>query len=223
MIVYRISNNVNNKIYIGCTKQTLKERIKNHKNHSKTICKHEIHKAINEIGFDNFNFEILYEGQDGKEKENYFIDKFISEGFELYNKNTKSNISKVFYSKDLKTGEIEKYYKINSKIYNPARVSDILNMKKTIINEKSYARFSYKNKVWSYENNDEVWNELIKANNCKKSMCSKKKIMNLDTGEIFDSLQEASLANGAKRRSTSISNAIKNGYKAFGYRWKTVE
>lgn len=222
MIVYKISNNFNKKIYIGCTKQTLKKRIATHKSFSKNVVKSEIHKAMNEMGFDNFKFKILYEGEQGRDKENYYIKKYLKDGYELYNKNIKSNISKLFYSKDITTGEIEEYYKVDYKKFNPARVSEVLN-KKNVDKKTKYKRFSYKNKVWSYENNEIIWNKLLKANYFKNSMCSKKKVMNIDTGEIFNSIQEASLAYGAKKRSSSITNAIKNNYKAFGYRWKTVD
>jgi len=56
MIVYKIQNKINGKIYIGQTIKTLDERMKGHllkKNN------HAIHRAIKKYGIENFNFETM--------------------------------------------------------------------------------------------------------------------------------------------------------------------
>lgn len=63
MIVYKISNNFNNKVYIGATKRSLKERWKEH-----CTCgekggghAHELYREMHEHGIENFKIEILKE------------------------------------------------------------------------------------------------------------------------------------------------------------------
>lgn len=55
MIIYKISNNINNKIYIGQTTKTLKKRWSDHYWGNRTV----ISKAIRKYGRENFNIEII--------------------------------------------------------------------------------------------------------------------------------------------------------------------
>ena len=80
--IYKITNLVNNKIYIGQSKN-IEQRWKEHIRHSKNehnAKKTYIHKAINKYGKDNFKFEVLeeckFEELDKKECE--YIAKFKS-------------------------------------------------------------------------------------------------------------------------------------------------
>lgn len=54
--IYKITNLVNGKIYIGQTKQTLNERWREHKVHSKTL-NYSLYKVMRKYGIDNFKFE----------------------------------------------------------------------------------------------------------------------------------------------------------------------
>lgn len=80
MIVYLITNLINNKKYVGYTQKSLEERIKIHvyKSNSK-LNKHYFYllpMAIRKYGIDNFKSEIIYETDDLNdvlEKEIYFI------------------------------------------------------------------------------------------------------------------------------------------------------
>lgn len=65
MIVYKIENLINGKIYVGQTKKSLEKRIEQHK-HNKKSC---IGKAIQEYGFENFHSEVI-ENCDSAEKLN---------------------------------------------------------------------------------------------------------------------------------------------------------
>lgn len=60
MIIYRIRNKINNKVYIGQTVQTLNNRKTQHK-HDSLRAKYPINFAIAKYGFDNFTFEIIHE------------------------------------------------------------------------------------------------------------------------------------------------------------------
>jgi group I intron endonuclease len=76
MIVYKITNLINGKCYIGSTTKTLANRKYGHIRESKYRCKHVIHKALRKYGEDNFKWEILCKCLSIKEiqkKEAYFI------------------------------------------------------------------------------------------------------------------------------------------------------
>lgn len=59
MLIYKITNTLNNKVYIGQTVNSLRERRNSHKTQSK-ISLYPIHKAIREYGWENFEWEILH-------------------------------------------------------------------------------------------------------------------------------------------------------------------
>lgn len=58
-IIYKITNLINGKIYIGQTIQKFSKRIKDYKGDYKRY-NYGIHAAIRKYGFDNFKFEILH-------------------------------------------------------------------------------------------------------------------------------------------------------------------
>ena len=61
--LYKITNLVNNKSYIGITKLTLDQRLLIHISHSKNP-KYPIQYAINKYGSENFSIELLNESED---------------------------------------------------------------------------------------------------------------------------------------------------------------
>ena len=81
MYVYKITNNINNKIYIGIT-NNYKKRWSNEKSNSKNPAKQQvITRAIAKYGADNFNFEILFSNLSIEEaciKEAQLIQQFNS-------------------------------------------------------------------------------------------------------------------------------------------------
>jgi len=82
MIVYKATNKVNGKVYIGITSATLEKRIKQHEERSRTQ-KHnyKFYNAIRKYGIDSFNFEAIDMARDQTElqsKEIYWIKYFNS-------------------------------------------------------------------------------------------------------------------------------------------------
>ena len=84
MLIYMITNRINNKIYIGQTTNTLKERIYNYKKeyNYKLAKDRPILRAMRKYGFDNFIFSIVENNinsqQELDEKERYYIQKYQS-------------------------------------------------------------------------------------------------------------------------------------------------
>lgn len=78
MLIYKIYNTINDKIYIGQTTQTLKERIHNYKEEVK-FSKHlrPIIAAMRKYGFENFYFEILEDQIQTKEELDLAEQKYI--------------------------------------------------------------------------------------------------------------------------------------------------
>lgn len=58
MIVYKATNILNGKVYIGITMKTLKHRISIHKKDAKSKNTY-FYRAINKYGFENFRWEII--------------------------------------------------------------------------------------------------------------------------------------------------------------------
>jgi len=79
--IYKITNLVNNKIYIGLTTQEVWNRYLNHLSEARCGSKWPIHRAIRKYGKENFKLEILAsleENQDLYELEKYYIKMYNS-------------------------------------------------------------------------------------------------------------------------------------------------
>ena len=86
--IYKITNTVNNKSYIGKTTKSLKERIINHFYSSKYNSECYIHRAIRKYGKANFKIEIIEEVNNINlidEKEIYWISYYntLKEGYNM--------------------------------------------------------------------------------------------------------------------------------------------
>ena len=75
--IYKITNSINNKIYIGKTSYSVEERFKQHiKDSKKKRCeKRPLYNAMNKYGIDNFTVETIgeYPEEQLNEKEQYWI------------------------------------------------------------------------------------------------------------------------------------------------------
>lgn len=81
MIIYKITNLVNNKVYIGQTIKTLNKRWKNHLDAARKNDHKHLYQAINYYGKDNFKIEIIDDAATIDElnrKENYWVNYYNS-------------------------------------------------------------------------------------------------------------------------------------------------
>lgn len=202
MIIYKITNKINNKIYIGQTIRTLEERVKEHKR--KKNC--SLYKAFNKYGIENFDFEIIEKcnsTEEMNEKEIYWIkyyDCLMPKGYNLCegggqtNGYTHKEESKIKMSKNR-----GRYYGENNPFYGKTHTLE-------------------QKQKWSKERKGK---DLSKA--IEKSIKSRqRKVINLDTMEIFNSIKEASEKYNLK--DTHITRVCKGKRnKTGGYRWQYLE
>lgn len=120
-IIYKVTNNINQKVYIGKTSRTLEERKKEHISHIKSE-NYYFHNALRKYGVENFTWEIIEEVEQEleNERERYWIEYYQSyenkdkgynltpggEGYKL-SEETKQKISKANTGK-VRTPEMRK-------------------------------------------------------------------------------------------------------------------
>ena len=75
MLVYKMTNQINDKVYVGSTKSCLARRLSQHRCSCKDG-KSQLYQAMRELGADKFNIELLVECDDLRKREQMFIDAF---------------------------------------------------------------------------------------------------------------------------------------------------
>jgi group I intron endonuclease len=81
MIVYKITNKINGKVYIGQTSRTLKARWEQHIRNANKGTKTKFYNALRKYGADNFTVETLcraYSNEELNDLEIYYIHKYDS-------------------------------------------------------------------------------------------------------------------------------------------------
>ena len=82
MLIYKITNDVNDKIYIGQTTKTLEDRILTHRNSYVCNCDTYLYNAMHKYGWEKFHFEVIDESPTTQEEldqlEAYYIEKYDS-------------------------------------------------------------------------------------------------------------------------------------------------
>lgn len=78
--IYKIVNEINDKIYIGKTEFSIEKRFKEHcKDFSKERCKDRpLYRAMNKYGIENFHVELIEETDNPEDRETYWIEYFGS-------------------------------------------------------------------------------------------------------------------------------------------------
>ena len=204
-LIYKITNLINDKIYVGKTTKTLEKRFQWHYIDSKkNKCKNRpLYQDINKFGIDNFSIELLEEVENNPdEREIYWIDKLnsrIPNGYnialggegkklvtkeeenkiiELYNNNKTIEEIKVIVKRDLET------------------ISNIL--KKHNISISKGWEYAAK-KIGQYDDN---WNLI----------------------SVYDNIKEVEKELSGGNSHGHISECAKGKRKkAYGYHWKYID
>lgn len=71
--IYKITNDINNKVYIGKTNQNIQKRFQQHLNDSKRpdIQNRPLYKAMNKYGLQYFHIELIEETDKPEDREKY--------------------------------------------------------------------------------------------------------------------------------------------------------
>lgn len=225
MIVYKITNLLNSKIYIGCTTKDIHKRFYQHFAHRKgnTV----IGKAFIKYGRDNFIIEEL-EKCDSREnmfdREKYWIEKLKSNenGYNLTNggdcgpikmgdENWNYSKKNLYLSKlcsERKGKSYEELYGIDKANEIKQKISEVAE-KRRWADETKVKMSESRKKAWDDGKYTNIGEVISKAKQGKIS--SKRiKIKCLNNGEIYDSYTEAAQKLNLKKG--NVSNVVNKKY-----------
>lgn len=242
-IVYKITNLINSKVYIGIT-SWINKRIGDHIRYSKNVnskCRMYLHRAISKYGFNNFTFEIIEivnSREELNQKEIYWINFYKSTnsvfGYNL-TKGGKSNypseqtiLKKVKSSKKIKVAQYDlsgKYIKSFESVKEASRQldisdSDIHRCHKNKWNRNNFMFRKFEKepllRIEPYVNN-KGYNlvELTKGKLPYNAISCKAE--NLKTGEIYQAQSLLELSKKMVVNRTTIFKILKNKNNK---RWK---
>ena len=204
--IYKITNRINNKVYIGKTITSVSERFSKHKYDAvNKLDNSYIHNAMRKYGIDNFSIDIIEECEESKiyEQERFWI-KFYhsyenpSKGYNL----TPGGEGVAKYDKEI----IQILW---NKGYNQTEISEIVGChRKTVL--------KYILDITSCEERQ----KKKQGNNKKRAIMLDKNT--LEIIKIFDSITAATnFLNKNQKAGSAISQVCKGNRKtAYGYKWK---
>lgn len=214
MIIYKITNQINNKVYIGQTIKTLEERWKQHLRLTRNKDHKHLYEAINKYGKDNFTIEIIDRAQDINElneKEKYWVDYYNSLDPNIGYNNIEGGITNPMNYENIKKYHINKMrsIEVRNKISNTMKKlrqeRGFSQETRNKISEKLKGNQHFKGKKRSLEAIEKTKESLYKKVYCID--------LNGNILEEFNSLIEAAKwwnDNGYKRNKwKSLSNKIK--------------
>lgn len=219
MRIYKVTNKFDGKIYIGQTVQDLKTRWRDHMRGSKRAANSYLHNAIIKYGDAYFTVEEIdtattLEGLNALEE--YYINKFNSLSPNGYNllpggENRRCHPdTRVKISETMKGRQIpNRWEKGNSIPHSPetkAKISET--MKKKDVS----TLFGGKRQVGrqkGFKLSEERKQALSKAFKGKPMKANRKKVLEVETGKVYDSVNEC--ADFHKVNRVTISSLIKSG------------
>lgn len=203
--IYKITNDINNKIYIGKTEFSVEKRFQEHcKDRKKERCeKRPLYNAMNKYGIEHFHAELIEETDEPEEREKYWIEFYGS----------------FKYGYNATVGGDGAKYLDYELIYNTyLNIKSVkITAEKCNCNEDSV---SFVLDKYGYSREERQKNGTINR---------RKMVMQFDCQEnyiqTFTSLTEASLnVTGKKAGKHHISQACHGQRKtAYGYIWKFAE
>lgn len=236
--IYKLTNKVNGLIYVGCTTQTLKERLSRHKSAYKRK-DNDLYKAMRECGFDNFEPSVLECGEEDSiryEREKYWISKLNSTNTDIGYNRTIGGLGTIGYkfteedrkkiSDFLRTRPVtDKMREAFSKAWKGKHLPLEMRQK---ISKSRIGKYTGKDNPFYGKHHSDITKQKISEANSKPVIG----VPNKGGEEIyFNSLTEASnfilgihggIFNTIK---SHIGNSIRgiNCKTAYGYTWRFVE
>lgn len=243
--IYKITNKINNKIYIGQTIKTRPtDRFSQHKYYARHLEQENsvsyLHRAMNSEGVDIFSFEIIEEIENEflSEREIYWIAFYNSISPNGYNL-TKGGEGTAGYSRPQSLEEKEKRKESNKRFYiNHPEARSYLSerTKKLWENEEYRKKVTESNKkfyqehpdIFKGENNpmygkkhsEEALRKIKAHAATKKQKIAQLNKDSLEILQIFDGIKDAEKALQVSHG--WLSKAARSNKVAYGYRWKFI-
>lgn len=202
LIIYKITNNIEGKSYIGQTSRSIEKRFEEHCNTpGKTM-----YEIIKKYGKENFTIEILDDSATSYEELDLLEKKYIVEFNTIHPNgyNSKNGGGARHYQ----TEETKSRMSISKK--GKYKGSDNPFYGKTHSDEQK--------QKWSNERKGRVLSDEWKKK-MSENHTGKRKVINLDTLEVFNSCKEAAEKCGLKTGSQITNVCRGRKKKAGGYRW----
>lgn len=243
--IYKITNEINNKIYIG---QTIKTRPTDRFSQHRYAARHletdksnsYLHKAMSFYGVDNFSFIVIEEIDNNllNEREKYWIEYYNSTVPNGYNL-TLGGEGTSGYSRSQSIAEKEKRQQSNKQFYidHPEEKDKISQRTKELwLNEEYRKKVTESNKKFYQEHPDMFAGEnnpmygkkhstealeKIKAHAAtRKQQIAQLDKETLEVIQIFDGIKDAEKALNVSHG--WLSKAARTNKIAYGYRWKFI-
>lgn len=206
MIIYKMTNKVNGKVYIGQTTRELDERTKEHIRHNEII----VDKAIQKYGIENFTVEQIDLAENIDElnqKEMHWIEHYDCITPKGYNQCYGGNNTCGYHHKEeskqkMSIKKSQNYIGEGNPFYNKTH------------SEESRKKMSEARKGLKHLTEEQI-KRLRESHHTVK-------VINVDTGEVFDSIKDAGLKYNIEP--THITRVCKGKRKTCGgYRWEYVK
>lgn len=200
MIIYKITNKINGKVYIGQTIRSLEKRWECHQHQDN--CTH-IHRAIKKYGPENFTIEqidVACTRDELDRKEQFWIEHYNSMMPNGYN---------------LQTGGRHCEFSDETKRKISLRLTGIKRSEETKKKIGAASRMRSPGKLGKQASED----QKIK---CRLSNPNRKPVMCIETGVVYLSITQAANVNGVHRQHIQeVLRGKRNS--AGGYTWKVVD
>lgn len=242
--IYKIINDANSLIYIGCTTKSIEKRFREHLTAS-DVKSNDFYRAIRDIGKEHFHVELIEHGEDDDiryERERYFISKYNSNDERYGYNRTIGGLGTIGYEF---TDEARRKISLGNMGRKPTqkmldRISK-LNKGKHLskecrdkISKSRLGKYTGKdNPFFGKHHTDETKKKILKS---KKELGLLRAVIGTNTSDgsvvEFDSLADAARfvidIRGGKLSTviSHIGNSIVGRYKsksAYGYKWAYKE
>lgn len=218
MIVYKLTNEVTGKVYIGITTKTLEERMARHKGRFNRGDKYKLYNAWHKYGWDSFRVEVIDETPKTIEEllkaEKYYIAKYDS-----YHNGYNSTLG----GEDNPMDRVEvsrKHLKSMRTVENRNRVSEFFKEFKHKYPDKEQARRENISKALTGERNGMYGKLPPNAKKVGMYDLEEDRLLN-----VFNSAGEAIRFIGKENKCRANINSCCQGRKktAYGYKWRYLE
>ncbi len=208
ILIYKYENNINHKVYIGQTKQTLVERAGKHGQKYKRCVL--FWRAIEKYGWENFTpsiLEVVSSYEQANEREQYWISYYDSmnreKGYNLYSGGLNHEIS----------DEARLHMSIAQK--NRPPISEKTRQKMSEIRKGKFA--GEKHPMYG-KHLSEITKQKISVKLSDGNNPAARKVQCIETGEIFDTVSLASMwcNNGKSSLRSHIAQQIQGKRKSCG-------